>query len=64
MKPQIIESLETAAKGITGILGSSLAVILPWQEQMEWGVRVAGGLLGVLVAILSVVSIWKSLTKK
>lgn len=38
---------------ITGIAGSSFAVISTMQEQIEWGIRTTGALLGLLVAAVS-----------
>lgn len=63
MSPRILAVIETGLKGTTGITGSLLAVILPWQEQLEWGVRMAGGFAGLIVAALSIYSIWKGLKK-
>ena len=51
-------------KGAVGMCGSLLAVIMPWQEQLEFWLRTCGALLGVVVALLSVISLAKGLLKK
>ena len=44
---------EILAKGTTGLAGSTLAVLSPYQEQMEWTIQILGGLLGIAVAVVS-----------
>ena len=39
--------------GATGLAGSMLSVITTFQEQLEWYVRMTGGLLGVAIATVS-----------
>jgi len=58
------EFFSISARGLIGIGGSTLAVIMPWQENVEWGITVLGGALGILVAILAVISFWRGLHKK
>ena len=36
-----------------GLVGSSLAVISTFQENLEWGIRVTGGLLGIAIGVIS-----------
>lgn len=38
------------SRGLTGMGGSIIAVIAPFQEQLEWWVRITGGFLGVAIA--------------
>jgi hypothetical protein len=40
--------------GLTGLAASTFSVITTFQEQLEWWVRISGGLLGILVALVSV----------
>ena len=44
---------EILSKGATGLLGSALAVISPYQQQLEWTIQILGGLLGIAVALVS-----------
>ena len=44
---------EIITKGTTGIAGSVLAVLSPYQEHMEWAIQVLGGLLGIVRHILT-----------
>jgi len=48
-----MSTTEILAKGATGLLGSSLAVVSPGQEQLGWTIQILGGLLGIAVAVLS-----------
>jgi heme A synthase len=50
-------------KTTSGMTGSIVAVVLPWQEHLEWGLRVAGAAAGLIVAILSIISLWRGLKK-
>lgn len=58
------ESLGLIAKSSAGLFGSVMAVVvLPWQEHLEWGLRIAGMIAGLIVAILSIISLWRGLKK-
>lgn len=54
-------TLKTIADGIIGASASLFAVIQPFQEQIEWSVRMIGGILGILVAA---VTLYRLLTRK
>jgi len=54
-------TLKTIADGIIGGLASLFTVIQPFQEQLEWSVRVLGGGLGIAVAS---VTLYRLLTRK
>ena len=41
---------QIAYNGITGFVASTLSVITTFQEQLEWWVRITGGMLGLLIA--------------
>jgi len=56
--------LSSACKGVFGMAGSLLAVVMPWQEQLEWGVRVAGALAGIAVAVLTSISLVQGIIAK
>ncbi len=47
----------TILNGIVGMVGSIFAVLTTFQEQVEWWIRVTGGLLGILVALASLISL-------
>lgn len=49
--------LATGLRALAGLSGSIFAVILPWQDQLDWGIRIAGGLIGILVGILSALAL-------
>tara|TARA_B100001250_G_C19715728_1_gene751379 strand:- start:814 stop:993 length:180 start_codon:yes stop_codon:yes gene_type:complete len=55
---------EILTKGATGLAGSSLAVLSPYQEQMEWTIQILGGLLGIAVAVVSLYHLLKNKNKK
>jgi heme A synthase len=63
MNEQLTYLLGVAWRSVAGVTGATFAAVMPWQEHMEWGVRMAGGLLGVAVALLTVVSLWRGLKK-
>ncbi len=55
---------EIITKGATGMAGSALAVISPYQQQMEWTIQILGGLLGIAVAVVSLYHLLKNKNKK
>ena len=55
---------EILAKRTTGLAGSTLAVLSPYQEQMEWTIQILGGLLGIAVAVVSLYHLLKNKHKK
>jgi hypothetical protein len=44
----------TIVNGIAGITASLGAVLTTFQTQLEWWIRVSGGILGILVAIITI----------
>ena len=44
---------EILAKGVTGVTGSLVAVTIPYAEVIQWGIQVFGGILGIMVAIIT-----------
>ena len=50
---------EILAKGTMGLMGSSLAVVSPGQEQLGWTIQILGGLLGITVALVSLYHLTK-----
>tara|TARA_Y100001951_G_C11140791_1_gene183520 strand:- start:330 stop:509 length:180 start_codon:yes stop_codon:yes gene_type:complete len=55
---------EILTKGTTGVAGSILAVVSPYQEQVEWTIQILGGLLGIAVAVVSLYHLLKNKRKK
>ena len=50
---------EILSRGATGLFGSALAVISPYQQQLEWSFLILGGLLGLAVALVSLYHLTK-----
>ena len=55
---------EILTKGTTGVAGSIIAVVSPYQEQVEWTIQILGGLLGIAVAVVSLYHLLKNKRKK
>ena len=55
---------EILTRGATGMAGSTLAVLSPYQEHMEWAIQILGGLLGIAVAVVSLYHLLKNKHKK
>ena len=55
---------EILVRGTTGLAGSTLAVLSPYQEHMEWAIQILGGLLGIAVAVVSLYHLLKNKNKK
>jgi hypothetical protein len=55
---------EILVRGTTGLAGSTLAVLSPYQEHMEWAIQILGGLLGIAVAVVSLYHLLKNKHKK
>lgn len=54
MNHEFHSTISTATNGIIGVLSSGFAVLTTFQEQFEWGVRVTGGFLGIVVACITI----------
>jgi heme A synthase len=54
MNNEFHSTLSTAVNGIIGVVSSGFAVLTTFQEQLEWGVRVTGGFLGIIVACITI----------
>ena len=50
-----------AWKGIVGTASPILGVITSFQEQIEWHLRIASLLVGLLVGVLSLIGLWRKL---
>ncbi len=46
--------------GVTGLAASLLSVIATWQEQLDWWIRISAGLVGLMIAL---VTLYRLLTK-
>lgn len=44
---------QTFTTGLFGVVGSTFGVLSTFQEQLDWGVRITGGCLGLAVGIIS-----------
>jgi len=52
---------EVLSRGVAGLTGSTIAVIAPYQEYIQWFIQVLGGILGIAVAVLT---LWNLIRKK
>ena len=64
MRPPIDLDLDYVSKAIVGTVSPVLGVITSYQEQIEWHLRAASLLVGLLVGILSLVSMVRKLRRK
>ena len=55
---------EIISKGLTGVTGSFIAVIAPYQEYIELGIQLLGGLLGITVAVITLWNLTRRNKKK
>ena len=55
---------EILSRGVTGVLGSTIAVIAPYQEYIQWVIQLLGGLLGITVAVLTLLNLIRNKRKK
>ena len=56
--------LDYVSKAIIGTASPVLGVITSYQEQIEWHLRLASLLVGLMVGILSLVSMVRKLRRK
>ena len=56
--------LDYALKAIVGIASPVVGVITSLQEQIEWTLRVYSLAVGLLVGLMSLVSMWKKLRRR
>ena len=56
--------IEFALKGIVGTASPVLGVITSFQEQLEWHLRIASLIIGLLVGLLSLIGMIRKLRKK
>ena len=64
MRPPIDIDLDYVRKAIVGTVSPVLGVITSYQEQIEWHLRAASLLVGLLVGIPSLVSMVRKLRRK
>jgi len=50
---------QTIINGIVGTTSSFLGVITTFQTQLDWWVRISGGLLGIAVAVITLYKLLK-----
>ena len=56
--------LDYVSKAILGMASPLLGLVTSYQEQIEWHLRVASLLVGLLVGIMSLVSMVRKLRRK
>ena len=56
--------LDYVSKAIVGIASPVVGVITSFQEQIEWHLRIASLLVGLLVGIMSLVAMARKLRRK
>ena len=49
---------------LIGTASSCFAIITTFQEQLEWGIRVSGGLLALLIGAITFVNLIRNKKKK
>ncbi len=64
MRPPFDIDLDYVFKAIVGTASPVLGVITSYQEQIEWHLRAASLVVGLLVGILSLVSMVRKLKRK
>jgi hypothetical protein len=64
MRPPIDIDIDYVRKAIVGTVSPLLGVITSYQEQIEWHLRAASLLVGLLVGILSLVAMVRKLRRK
>ena len=55
---------EIISKGLTGVTGSFIAVIAPYQEYIQWVIQLLGGVLGITVAVITLWNLTRKKNKK
>ena len=56
--------IDYVSKAIIGLASPVLGLVTSYQEQIEWHLRIASLLVGLLVGILSLVSMVRKLRRK
>jgi hypothetical protein len=56
--------IEFLMKALVGTASPVLGVITSFQEQLEWHMRIASLVIGMLVGVLSLVGMWRKLRKR
>ncbi len=62
MRPPV--DIRFALEAVAGTASPVLGVITSFQEQIEWHLRIASLAVGLLVGVLSAVSLWKKLKRR
>jgi len=64
MRPSLDIDIDYVRNAIIGTASPVLGVITSYQEQIEWHLRAASLLVGLLVGVLSLVSMVKKLRRR
>ena len=51
------------ANGLVGVFASALGFISTFQQQLEWWVRMTGGVLGIIIAAITLYNLLKPKTR-
>ena len=62
MRPPL--DIEFALKSIVGTASPVLGVVTSFQEQIEWHLRIASLLVGLLVGVLFLIGLWRKLRRR
>jgi hypothetical protein len=59
----IMDANASMLRGFTGVVAPILAIVTSFQTELEWWLRVTALVAGILVSLLSIVSLLKNLRK-
>lgn len=62
MRPPI--DIEFALKAILGTVSPALGLVTSFQEQVEWHLRIASLLVGIIVGVMSLVAVARKLRRR
>ena len=64
MRSPLDIDIDYVSKAIVGMASPLLGLVTSYQEQIEWHLRIASLLVGLLIGILSLVSMVRKLRRK
>ena len=62
MRPPV--DIRFALEAVAGTASPVLGILTSFQEQIEWHLRIASLGIGLLVGVLSAVSLWRKLRRR
>ena len=48
--------LHNLTNGLIGMAASGVAVLTTFQQELEWWIRITGGMLGILIAVITLLN--------